>query len=93
MIMNGQTLVPPALLLNVLTLAGAAVNFPVEDLWNLMSLSLAGLTSLFVSFQRHSPDVTAGCAVLPILTYNSTLNSMAAEWLQQDPRLQYQIEN
>lgn len=71
-------LVPLALLLNVLTLAGAAVSFTVEGLWKLMSLSLAGLTSLFVLFQRHSPDVTAGCAVLPILTYNSTLNSMAA---------------
>lgn len=84
---------PLALLLNLLTLAGTAAVNCLLGLWKLISLILAGLTSLFVCFQRHSPDVPAGCSVLPILTYSSSLNSTAAAWLQQDPRLLCQMEN
>lgn len=78
---------PLALLLNLLTLAGTDAVNCLLGLWKLISLTLAGLTSLFIFFQRHSPDVLADCSVLPILTYSSTLNSIAAAWLQQDPKL------
>lgn len=79
---------PLAVSLNLLTLAGTAVNWLALGLWKLISLTLAGLTSFFICFQRHSQEVTAGLSVLPILTYNSTFNSTAAAWLQHDPKLQ-----
>ena len=61
-------------------------------LLNLISLSGAGCTSLLLrSFHAHSPEVTAAFSVLPILTQISTLNKIAAAWLQHDPSLQWNI--
>ena len=59
-------------------------------LWKLISLNGAGLTSfLLMSFHMHAPEVTAAFSVLPILTYSSTLNNIAAAWLQHDPSLKF----
>lgn len=53
-----------------------------------MSLSEAGSTSFLLGgIHEHASSVTAGSSVLPILTQSSTLNKIAAAWLQHEARL------
>lgn len=57
-------------------------------LLKVMSLSGAGTTSFLLGgFHQHDSSVTPGFSVFPILTQSSTLNKIAAAWLQHEPSL------
>ncbi len=57
-------------------------------LLKLISLSLAGFTSLLDGWIHIFVPEVQHFSVFPILTHSSTLNMSAAAWLQHDPNLQ-----